>query len=117
MNYQVRIVKPARADMREIRRYITEDLLNPEAAAKLINLIDTNIQSLKTMPTRFPLVQNTYLASKGFRIIVCESHLVFFIIEEETRKVFVMRVIYARRDWARMLRVDAEKLPNGFHSL
>jgi len=117
MNYRVRIVKPARAEMREIRRYIAVDLLNPDAAAKRIDLIDTNIQSLKTMPARFPLVQDAYLASKGFRIIVCEAHLVFFIIEEETRKVFVMRVIYARRDWARMLRVDAEKLSDGFHSL
>ena len=77
MNYRVRIVKPARADMREIRRYIADDLLNPEAAAKRINLIDTNIQSMKTMPARFPLVKDSYLASKGFRIIVCETHLVF----------------------------------------
>jgi plasmid stabilization system protein ParE len=109
MNYRVRIVKPARTDMREIHRYIAMDLQNPAAATKRINLIDTNIQSLKTMPTRFPLVQDAYLASKGYRMIVCESHLVFFIIEEATKKVFVMRVIYARRDWARMLRVDVER--------
>ena len=109
MNYRVRIVKPARTDMREIHRYIAMDLQNPVAAIKRIDLIDTNIQSLKTMPTRFPLVQDAYLASKGYRMIVCESHLVFFIIEETTKKVFVMRIIYARRDWVRMLRVDVEK--------
>ena len=108
MNYQVRIVKTARTDMREIHRYIAIDLQNPIAAIKRIDLIDANIQSLKAMPARFPLVQDAYLASKGCRMIVCESHLVFFIIEEATKKVFVMRVIYARRDWARMLRVDVE---------
>ena len=108
MSYRVRIVKPARSDIREIRRYIAEDLQNPVAATERINLIDTNIQSLKTMPARFPLVQDAYLASKGFRIVVCEAHLVFFVIEEEAKKVYVMRVIYARRDWARMLRVDAD---------
>jgi plasmid stabilization system protein ParE len=116
MNYRVRIVKPAQVDVREIRRYIAVDLLNPVAAAKRIDLIDTKIQSLKTMPARFPLVQDAYLASKGFRIIVCEAHLVFFIIEEAARKVFVMRVIYARSDWVRMLRVDAEKSFDGYDS-
>jgi plasmid stabilization system protein ParE len=110
MNYRIRIVKPARADIREIRRYIAEDLSNPQAAAKRVNFIDARIQSLKTMPARFPLVQDPYLASKGFRIIVCKSHLVFFIIEEETRRIFIMRIIYARRDWVRMLRVDTQGL-------
>ena len=106
MNYKVRIVKHARDDMRKIRKYITEDLANPPAAAKRINLIDTNIQSLRQMPARFPLVQDDYMASKGFRVIVCKTHLVFFVIEEAEKCVYIMRVIYARRDWARILRLQ-----------
>jgi len=88
VSYRIRIVKPARTDMREIHRYMAIDLQNSAAATKRIDLIDTNIQSLKTIPTRFLLVQDAYLASKGYRMIVCESHLVFFIIEETTKKGF-----------------------------
>jgi len=79
MNYRIRIVKPARADMREIHRYIALYLQNPIAAIKRIDLIDTNIQSLKTIPTRFPLVQDAYLVSNGIsynclRIPSCVFH-------------------------------------------
>jgi plasmid stabilization system protein ParE len=99
-------MKPAQTDLREIHNYIAGELLNPSAAARRINLIDAAIQSLKEKPARFPLVRDDYLASKGFRVIVVKTHLVFFIIREAENAVSVMRVVYGRRDWARMLRID-----------
>ena len=53
-----------------------------------------------------------YLASKGFRIVVVKNHIVFFVIREELlngpKRVLVMRVLYCRRDWARILKCDTE---------
>ena len=108
MTYKVRIIKPAQNEIREIYRYIVDDLQNPTAAVNRITLIDENIQSLKESPARFPLVRDDYLASKGFRTIVVKNHLIFFIIREETKVVSVMRVLYERRDWLRILKVEAE---------
>ena len=110
--YRIEIVKPAQADMREIAKYIAEDLQNPEAAIKRIDLIDEKIKSLKEMPARFPLVQNNYLSAKGYRMVVAKTHLVFFVIskEETPKKVYIMRVLYARMNWARILKL--EKLPD-----
>ena len=68
MTYQIRIVKTAQTDMREIYRYIGEELQNLSAAARRISLIDKAIQSLKQNPARFPLVRDGYLASKGNRM-------------------------------------------------
>ena len=110
MTYKIRIVKPAQADMRETYRYIEAELQNPEAAARRISLIDEAIQSLKNMPSRFPLVRDDYLASKGFQMAVVKTHLVFFAIQEETKVVSVMRVLYGCRDWIRILRIEAEHL-------
>ena len=105
MNYSVRIVKQAQKDMQDIYRYIAEDLQSPGAAYKRILLIDEKIQSLKSNPARFSLVKDDYLASKGFRFCIAKNHLVFFTIREEISTVSVMRVLYGRRDWVRILKV------------
>ena len=110
MMYNVRIMKPAQTEMRGIYQYIADDLQNPVAATRRISLIDDAIQSLKESPARFPLVRDDYMASKGYRMIVAKNHLVFFIIREEIKTVSVMRVLYGRRDWLRMLKIEANKL-------
>ena len=110
MIYKIRIMKPAQIEMRDTYQYIAEDLHNPTAASRRITLIDEAIQSLKKNPARFPLVRNDYLASKGYRMIVVKNHLIFFIIREKEQAVSVMRVLYGRRDWLRMLKVDAKAL-------
>lgn len=106
MIYKIRIMKPAQTDMREIYKYIAEELKNPIAAVNRISLINESIQSLKENPARISLVRDEYLASKGYRMILVKNHLVFFIIREEEHTVSVMRVLYGRRDWSRLLKVD-----------
>jgi len=109
MTYQIRIMKPAQDEMREIYKYISEDLQSPDAAAQRILLIDEAIQSLKEEPTRFSLVRNDYLASKGYRMVVVKTHLVFFIVREDIKTVSIMRILYGRRDWMQILKVEAEQ--------
>ena len=112
MSYNVRIVKPAQTDIREIYRYIAIDLQNPVAAERRISLIDDKILELETTPMRYPLVPDEYLASKGFRMAAAKTHLVFFVIREDLlngpKRILVMRVLYCRRDWARILKHDAK---------
>jgi len=111
MIYNVRVVKPAQTDIHDIHIYITYDLQNPTAAERRISLIDEKILSLETMPTRYPLVSDEYLASKGVRLVAAKTHLVFFVAREQPlKRVFVLRVLYCRRDWARILRHDIAQL-------
>ena len=41
-------------------------------------------------------------------MIVVKTHLIFFVIREEIKTVSIMRVLYGRRDWLRILKVEAE---------
>ena len=114
MSYHIRVVKPAQTDIRKIYRYIAYDLQNPAAAERRISLINEKILELEIMPTRYPLVPDEYLASKGFRMVAAKTHLVFFVIREGLfngpKRVFVMRVLYCRRDWARILKHDSKQV-------
>ena len=108
MIYTLKILDSAKADMRGIYSYIAEDLQNPIAAKRRILLIDKAIFSLKENPTQHSLVRDEYLASKGYRLVVAKNHLVFFVVRENAHSVFVMRVLYGRRDWMNILRVEAD---------
>ena len=107
MTYTIRIMDAAKAEMRDIYWYIAEELQNPFAAVRRISQIEAAIHSLKENPTRFALVRDAYLASQGFRMVVVKNHLVFFIVREEEQAVSIMRVLYGRRDWMRLLKMDA----------
>ena len=110
MNYKIRIMANAKREMREITEYIAKDLGNPAAALRRLDLIDEKIQTLEENPARYPFVQDEYLASKGFRWVAAKTHLIFYTVCEESKTVSVMRVLNGRRDWSRLLRMDAENL-------
>ena len=110
MIYQIRIMKSAQTDMHEIHRHISQDLQNPDAAIRRIKKIEESIHSLSKMPSRFPLVLDDYLASRGFRVIVVKTHLVFFVIREDIKTISVIRILYVRRDWMRILKIGTDQL-------
>jgi len=107
--YKIEIVDPAKNDLREIGLYIAVDLQSPEAAMKRLDLIDEKIQSLKKMPAKHTLVQDNFLAAQGYRMVVAKSHLIFFLIsnDETPKRVYIMRVLYARRNWTRILKMES----------
>jgi len=110
MIYKIRIMDAAKAEMREIYRYIAEELHNPAAAERRITQIESAIRSLRENPACYPLVRDEYLASKGYRLVVVKNHIVFYIVREKQRVVSIMRVMYGRRDWMRLLRIDTETI-------
>ena len=109
MSYKIRIIKFAQIDIRETYKYVADKLQSPVVAAKLVSLIDKKIESLKNNPERFMLVPDGYLASKGYRVLIVKNHLVFFVVHKDERVVSIMRVLYGRRDWMNLLKVDVEE--------
>ena len=109
MEYNIQITPSAKREIREIFNYIAKELNNPDAALRRINLIDEKIQSLKENPARFPFVRDEYLSSKGYRWIDAKSHVIFYIIREQEKVVSIMRVLYSRRDWMRLIKLDENK--------
>lgn len=102
-SYIIDITKPAEADLYNIGRYIANELLEPELANKVISTIGNAILSLEEMPYRNSLVRDERLSQQGIRRILIENYIGFYIINEEDKKVTIIRVLYSRRDWDHML--------------
>gem|GEM_PF-39359 len=109
MKYKIIIAPSAKSDMREIHRYIKNNLQNTTAADRRMSLIQTKINSLKENPCRYALVLDEYLALKGIRSVAAKNHTVFYrVCEKRKPTVFIVRALYSHRDWATILKADID---------
>ena len=99
--FNVRFTPQAVADLEEIKRYISDDLFNPQAAADLVALAFDKIRTLVSMPQTGAQLRTNIPMLKVYRFIQCKNYLVFYRIEE--KHVSVIRVLYARRDYLELL--------------
>ncbi|MFB5760371.1 type II toxin-antitoxin system RelE/ParE family toxin [Paenibacillus medicaginis] len=96
------ITEPAEHDLREIAKYIALELKEPATAQKWIAKISSAILELEKFPFRYALVKDR-LASQGIRMLLVEKYIVFYVIDETNSSVTVIRILYGKREWNRIL--------------
>ena len=104
MKYDIEITETAQRDFENIYFYISEKLYNKQSALRIIASIDEHIKTLRDMPEGFPLVNDVYLRNKGIRFIPVENYIVFYNVDAEKHRVYIVRVIYGKRNWNDILR-------------
>ena len=110
MNYQIHITGKAERDLAEAADYIEFTLLNPQAAEDLLDKAEEEINKLAFMPEKFKTVDDPVLAAWGIRLIVINSYLAFYLIDEKTRTVHIVRFLYGKRNWVSILRNEPASL-------
>jgi len=91
----------AEKDLLEIKQYISEELDNPTSAVKVISQITNRIKDLVNFPEAgIPLSTKIGFETK-YRFIVSGNYLAFYRFEENS--VYIDRVLYAKRDYIRIL--------------
>ena len=101
--YRIEIAIKAKKDIREIHTYITENLKEPNIADKLIDKFEAEILTLRTMPFRYALERDEQLKQRNLRKLIVDNYLVFYLVREKKKTVYVSRILYARRDWVNLL--------------
>ena len=89
--------------MVEAVRYISETLHNPTAAERLaVELIEAG-DSILTFPYANPVHMPIRPLKHEYRKLRVHNYLMFYWVNEERKLVTVARVIYARRNYERLL--------------
>ena len=97
------VIQPrARLDLHAIHNYIAFTLLEPGIAMKQVRNIRKAIYGLVSSP-KLRLVDFEPWRSRGIRRVNAGNYAVFFIAEEETHTVSVIRIAYGRMDLERVL--------------
>ena len=97
--YNVKIFSSAQNDLHDIVDYL--NTLSHEVAIRYYDLIIEKIESLATMPERFPLVRDTQLRLRGYRMLLVKNYVVFYIVNNKT--VEVRRIVYSKRQYEGLL--------------
>lgn len=101
--YKIRISEKADRDMNNILSYIAFDLGEPETAMKNLAIIKETIFSLALMPQR-----HSVLNEKDFgqiRLVMARNWLIFYMIADEEKTVYVVRVLNSRTGWKGLLKI------------
>lgn len=104
--YDVIVYDAAEADIQSIMGYLSKTLQEPDTAKSMLLRFREAILSLRSMPERFPLVQDSYLASLGIRITSVGKYLIFYVVQKAARRVDIVRVLYGKRNWTELLTED-----------
>lgn len=91
-------------DIQQTIRYLKNSLKNPDATTRLYKAIESASESLKTFPYKHAIIDDTFLSLYKIRFVRINNYLLFFTITEETKTIYIIRFLYARRDWQHILK-------------
>ena len=97
--YKIRIYPAAKRDLSEIVDYL--NTLSPDAAHRYYDRIVEEIGSLATMPERCPRPKDLALRAKGYRYLIVEKYLVFYVVHDDV--VQIRRILYGKREYSVLL--------------
>ena len=101
--YKLEYLPAARQDMVELVRYISRELSNQTAAEKLaVELIEAG-DSIPEFPYSNPAYTPIRPLKHEYRKKLVQKYMMFYWVDEGEKLVTVARVIYAKRDFERLL--------------
>lgn len=96
--YKVKVVRQAKSHLTAIKEYIAFELLAPETARNMLNLLRQSIQSLSDEPYRIKTIDEQPWGSQGIRKTRVKNYYIYFGIDEGNKCVYVIAFIYVARD-------------------
>ncbi len=90
----LRYLPAAQEDLLAILEWIARD--SPTRAVTFVDRLDERIGRLERQPHLGRIPRNPKLQSYGYRVLVVESYLVFYVIRRRT--IEIHRVIHGSRD-------------------
>lgn len=99
--YEVELSPQAVEDLKEIKSYIEDELQNPIAAKNTILKIVETYEGLSSSPNSGIPVQKYVSFQTDYRFVLANNYSIFYRTEDSTVKV--VRILYSRRDFVKIL--------------
>lgn len=101
--YRLEYLPMARQDMTDIARYISHELDNPEVAERLAMEMIEAADKLTDFPYANPAYHPVRPLKQEYRRLLVQNYIMFYCVDEAKKLITIMRVIYARRDYGKIL--------------
>ena len=97
----------AQNDLVEIKTYIEEELSNPTAALATVGRITQSLHILQTYAQAGTPLSSIADVASDYRFVVSGNYISFYRAYDS--EVYIDRILYARRDYMRILFGDITK--------
>jgi addiction module RelE/StbE family toxin len=102
-NYSIKFTTKAEEDLDEIYEYIANNLFASEAADNLMDKFENKILTLKSFPYSSSFVADEVLKNRGYRKLIIDNYIVFYLINEQEQQVIIMRILYGASNYKNIL--------------
>lgn len=96
--FTYKLTAKAATDLDEIVTYLAVQLENPQVAAGFLNKLQDAIQEACSFPESGSRVTNEFLPHKGIRQKLVGNYIMYYLPDMNTETIYVLRVIYGRRN-------------------
>lgn len=101
--FNLKFTPKAMEDLDEIYSYISQQLLEPVVADNLMNKIESSVMRLKNLPYSCSYVSDELLKSKGYRKLIIDNYIAFYLVDETIKQVTIMRILYGAQKYQDIL--------------
>lgn len=101
--YNIIIEKYAQKDLESIYNYICNNLVNKEAAIKLLNKINEKFDSIALFPKSAPLIINNYVKNKNIRKLLIDNYIAFYEVDDIKNEIRIIRIMYGMQNYIDVL--------------
>ena len=98
---EIKLSPDALSDLKQTKNYITEELGSEQAAVNTLEKITKHIRVLSDFPETGTPLSSIVDFDTDYRYLVCGNYTAFYSYEQNT--VYILRVLYNRRDFMRIL--------------
>lgn len=97
--YEIEFTEDARDEIREIYKYISENLVAKQAARDLMRKMKKTIMDLAESPKLYMKIEKKDRRKRDFRRIVIDNYIILYTIDEEKKTVYISHMYYGRRNY------------------
>ena len=105
MSFSLKILPPAEYDLRYIYEYFSTMLMD-DTAKRIHTKLKNAIYSLQEMPSRNAVYEHEPWKSRCVRKMPVGKFLIFYLVEDATESVHILRILYVGRDLTECLQKD-----------
>ena len=102
-SYNIHITELAEEDLEAAGEYIAFTLLNPSAAVRTVRGIRNAVDGIGQFPAKHALEEDPFLASLGIRRTYFENYKIYYIVDETSKTITVIRILHMLVDSKRVL--------------
>ena len=98
MKYKVIIIESAKRDINEIVDFIIDTSCDIKVAKKFVEKLKEKCLSLELFPNAGSLSKDHVLKTRGFRFVTYKNYLIYYLVDEKDKKVYVVSIFCSKRD-------------------